>query len=59
MVQSPANYESIVPGELWGYKEATNLMDEREIDFMHFQYRGHQILADSLQVQLDILNQIR
>ena len=54
-----ANYESIVPGELWGYKEATNLIDEREIDFMHFQYRGHQILADSLQVQLDILNQIR
>lgn len=41
------NYESIVPATLWGYKEATNLTDDREIDFMHFQYKGHQILADS------------
>jgi hypothetical protein len=41
------NFESIVPAELWGYKEATNLTDDKEIDFMHFQYKGHQILADS------------
>lgn len=43
------NFESIIPGNLWGYKEATNLIDNREIDFMHFQFKGHQILADSLQ----------
>ena len=43
------NFESIIPGNLWGYKEATNLKDDREIDFMHFQFKGHQILADSLQ----------
>ncbi|NOT76611.1 MAG: hypothetical protein HOP08_16905 [Cyclobacteriaceae bacterium] len=46
------NYESIIPGELWGYKAATNLKAEKEIDFMHFQYKGHQILTDSLQVML-------
>ena len=43
------NFEGIIPGNLWGYKEATNLKNDREVDFMHFQYRGHQILADSLQ----------
>jgi hypothetical protein len=42
------NFETIVPGYLWGYKEATNLISDREIDFMHFQYHGHEILADSL-----------
>lgn len=42
------NYESIIPGPLWGYKAATNLTSEREVDYMHFQYEGHQILADSL-----------
>jgi hypothetical protein len=42
------NFESCIPGSLWGYKEATNLLDEKEIDYMHFQYKGHQILADSL-----------
>jgi hypothetical protein len=43
------DFEKIVPGNLWGYKAATNLKAEKEIDFMHFQYKGHQILADSLQ----------
>jgi hypothetical protein len=42
------NFESCVPGSLWGYKEATNLIDKREVDYMHFQFRGHQILADSI-----------
>lgn len=42
------NLESVIPGELWGYKEATNLTSDKEIDYMHFQFKGHQILADSL-----------
>lgn len=42
------NWEGIVPGELWGLKASTTGDDEPELDFMHFQYRGHQILADSL-----------
>ena len=48
------NYETILPGKLWGYKAATSFNSEKEVDYMHFQFRGHQILADSLQV---ILNQ--
>ena len=42
------NWEGIVPGELWGLKASTSGDDEPELDFMHFQYRGHQIVADSL-----------
>ncbi len=49
------NFEKIVTGYLWGYKEATNLTDDREIDYMHFQYKGHQIMADSLQNVLNIM----
>lgn len=42
------NFSGIVPGKFWGYKESTNFVDKREIDYMHFQFAGHQILADSL-----------
>lgn len=37
--------DSIVPGEYWGTK---NEGHGHEIDYMHFQYKGHLILADSL-----------
>ncbi len=47
------NFETIVPGELWGYKAATSLDAEKEIDYMHFKFIGHQILADSLQRTLN------
>jgi hypothetical protein len=50
------NFESIIPGELWGYKTATNLSGDKEVDFMHFKFKGHQILADSLQMELGQLN---
>lgn len=42
------NYESIVPGQYWGYKDATDLSGEREVDYMHFQFEGHRLLSDSL-----------
>lgn len=42
------DYSTIVPGIFWGYKDPTNFIDKREVDFMHFQYGGHQILADSI-----------
>jgi hypothetical protein len=42
------DFSQIVPAHLWGYKDPTNFIDKREIDFMHFQYKGHQILADSV-----------
>lgn len=47
------NFEAIIPGELWGYKAATSLNSEKEIDYMHFQFKGHQILADSLNKTLN------
>jgi lysophospholipase L1-like esterase len=50
------NFESIVPAEYWGTKDATTFGDEREIDFMHFQAAGHKILADSLWQRLSIYN---
>ncbi|MEO6687032.1 MAG: hypothetical protein ABIN24_13760 [Dyadobacter sp.] len=46
------DYGPIIPGYLWGYKGSTNLLEKREIDYMHFKYKGHQILADSLFNQL-------
>tara|TARA_A100001015_G_scaffold314167_1_gene423028 strand:- start:1222 stop:2361 length:1140 start_codon:yes stop_codon:yes gene_type:complete len=39
------NYENILLNEYWGYKGQN---DNKEIDFMHFNYQGHQALADSL-----------
>ena len=42
------DYSSIVPGKYWGYKDPTNFIDKSEVDFMHFQYSGHQILSDSI-----------
>ena len=42
------DFSGIVPGKFWGYKEPTNFIDSIEVDFMHFQFQGHRILADSL-----------
>ena len=42
------NWEHIVPADLWGVKASTNGSDEPELDFMHFQFAGHEILADSI-----------
>lgn len=42
------DFSKIISGKHWGYKEATNFIDKREVDYMHFQFKGHQILADSL-----------
>lgn len=43
-----ANLEDIVPGPLWGVKASTDGDGEPELDFMHFQFKGHEILADAL-----------
>jgi hypothetical protein len=48
-----ANLESLVPGELWGEKPATNVGGTFELDFMHFQAKGHVLLADKLAELLD------
>jgi len=43
------NLESIVPNSLWGFKESTsfNKNNLKEIDFMHFTFEGHKILANN------------
>ncbi|MBI5450734.1 MAG: hypothetical protein HY940_05195 [Gammaproteobacteria bacterium] len=43
------NMEMLVPGDLWGTKDATALGGEAEVDFMHFQYGGHKLLAGRLE----------
>jgi hypothetical protein len=48
-----ANLGPIVPGELWGMQDATDGVGEPEYDFMHFQARGHALLAEALAALLD------
>jgi len=45
-----SDLENLVPNRLWGMKDATSLTDdtELELDFMHFQFEGHELLADKL-----------
>jgi hypothetical protein len=47
------DFDSIVPGEYWGLKASTTNDAEPELDFMHFQFKGHEILADSLAMALN------
>lgn len=42
------NFEGIIPNHFWGLKNSTNINSDLELDFMHFQYDGHKILADSI-----------
>jgi len=42
------NFEKIVPDHLWGTKASTTLGEEQELDFMHFRYSGHRIIAHAL-----------
>ena len=42
------NLESLVPAKFWGTKDATTLGGMQELDFMHFQSGGHDLLADTL-----------
>jgi hypothetical protein len=51
-----ADFDTIVPGQFWGYKVSTNLLENREVDYMHFQFNGHQILADSLLKHLQLMH---
>lgn len=44
-----SNLERLVPDELWGTKDATALGGEGELDFMHFKFGGHQLLAKRLE----------
>ena len=49
-----ADLEVLVPGELWGSKDATSVGGAPELDFMHFRAAGHGLLAGALS---DLLEQ--
>jgi hypothetical protein len=46
------NLEKLVPSEYWGTKNATSLGGDQELDFMHFQFGGHRLLADAIEGEL-------
>ncbi len=41
------NYEDLIPAKYWGEKSSTG-QGQLEIDFMHFQAKGHKVLAKNL-----------
>ena len=49
------NLERLVPAELWGTKDSTTLGMGQELDFMHFQAGGHELLANTLYGELKAL----
>lgn len=42
------NLEFLVPDDLWGTKASTGLTQGEELDFMHFRYGGHKLLAQQI-----------
>ena len=52
---SAAEYRDLadlVPGMYWGMKDATGLDNKAELDFMHFQFPGHVLLAETIGEQI-------
>ena len=49
------DFDNSIPAEYWGLKETTTLRKNMEIDFMHFTYAGHQILANKIVSMIDSL----
>ena len=49
------NLENLVPADYWGTKNTTTLGEKQELDFMHFQSKGHQLLAERLYIELQLL----
>lgn len=48
------NLEAVVPSEYWGEKSSTSLREDVEVDFMHFQAPGHEILAKEILELLEV-----
>ncbi len=47
------NIENCVPNKYWGFKGTRTFKGLLDIDFMHFQYPGHIIMADTLQTEIE------
>ena len=50
--------ENLVPSEFWGKKASTNLREESEVDFMHFQAEGHRLLAEAIFLEISKIWQL-
>ena len=44
--------EGLVPNQSWGLKESTSFKNDGEVDFMHFQFEGHTLLAEAINQQM-------
>ena len=42
------NLEHLIPNTMWGKNQPKSLGKKNEIDFMHFKFDGHKILANSI-----------
>jgi len=43
------NIENLVDNKYWGMKKSTGSFNGKgEVDFMHFQEHGHQLIADTI-----------
>ena len=49
------NFENLIPNSFWGKKDSTSITKKKEIDFMHFQSRGHDLLAEAIYKELNII----
>jgi len=49
------NIEGLVPVKLWGSKDSTTIGVVKELDFMHFKEKGHELLAERLLSELELL----
>ncbi len=49
------NIENSVSNKYWGFKGTRTFWGEADIDFMHFQYAGHLLVAKQLQPQIEKL----
>jgi hypothetical protein len=52
------NLEGLVPAKFWGSKDSTSIVKGVEVDFMHFQGEGHQILAGSILFWLRLISEL-
>lgn len=50
-----ADFDTLVPGELYGTKAATTLGGAAELDFMHFRASGHELLAAAMLLRIEDL----
>ena len=46
------SFENIIPREFWGFTSSTNLKIIQDLDFMHFEGKGHSLLAESLFIEM-------